>query len=154
MKMRILYNHHGCETAVKLANEFRKEMNHDILAVEEIGDDRVDLLIRWGSSKAVRRNPHNVLNTKNAVISASNKYEMFEKLKSCGVSIPSFTRSKEIAFDFQKPVLGRKNAHSKGKDIVMCLENKDVTKSTSDFWVRYIPTKEELRVYVYSGDVY
>ena len=153
MKIRILYNHVGCETAMKLANELRKNVNEDITAVEDVGDTRADLLIRWGCTNPVRYEPRSVLNNKESVAKTSHKLDMLELFYNNNITVPAHTSSMDTALTLKKPLLGRRINHTRGKDIVLCLENNDVRSSDSNFWISFIPTKYELRVYMFKGEI-
>lgn len=125
----------------------------------------IDLLIRWGSSASVPNIPRKVLNKKEAVALASDKFESLLKLKAANVPVPKmlvltelqqFTLQEVSARGLKQPILARESKHTQGKDILLCLQNKDLRRAVrwgKNFLIEYIPTDREYRVHVFGNEI-
>lgn len=84
-----------------------------------------------------------------------DKVQAFEKMAALGVSVPKWSLNPD---DLTLPIFGRRKKHTKGKDIVPLLA-KDQTyeflkrPGVCDFFVQFIPTEVEYRVWVYRRQV-
>ena len=111
-----------------------------------------DVLIRWGNQGG---NPggtrfNRVINTPTALALASDKLRTLQVLREAGVRVPDFSTDPT---DLEYPFLGRKTNHSKGRDVVLCLQKGDYARKPRDYYVQYIPTLREFRVHVAFGNV-
>jgi hypothetical protein len=116
--------------------------------------DQVDLLIRWGSSVGVPRRPQQLINSKAAVELATNKYQLLQHLRRRLVPVPPLWPVLEP--NPQLPVLGRKDHHSKGSDIVLCLQRGDLERARQagcSHFTGLIPKAREFRVHVFRNQV-
>jgi hypothetical protein len=81
------------------------------------------------------------------------KLAQLKRLREHSVQVPDFAvhdtpRMGSRMFDY--PVFGRKNSHSGGEDIKLYLQKKDFEyKGPSDYYVRFIPSVAEYRVWVF-----
>lgn len=128
-------------------------------------NDPIDLLIRWGSSAPVPKTPKKVLNKKDAISLASDKFTSLMKLKEGNVPVPKmlpiaelqqFTIKEVLSKGLSHPVLARKPHHTRGKDILLCLQNKDIRRAVrwkKTFLIEYIPTEREYRVHVFGDEI-
>lgn len=115
-------------------------------------DRRYDYLIRWGTSGSVRYRPNQeAINSRRAVDRNTNKLWSLRRLDEEGVTVPPFSTD---ADDLDWPLLGRERQHSQGSDINLILQQRDVTLTENDFYVKYIPTKLEYRMHVADGEVF
>lgn len=123
-------------------------------------EKRVDVLIRWGSTAKVPLVPRLVLNRANAIGLATDKMASWEILKKNSVPVPEIFTA-DVAESKKgllgATVLGRKQFHSQGTDIILCLQAADVrrclNRAESDYFVVYIPTKREYRIHVFKDRV-
>jgi len=85
-----------------------------------------------------------------------NKRKALEILENNGIGVPKVIGKHEINNypEGEFPVLGRKNHHAKGRDIVFIKTKAglaEVDKSNIDYYVKYIPKWAEYRVHVLGG---
>lgn len=73
-------------------------------------------------------------------------------LKEKGLPIPTIIEKQEAIHlsDNDFPILGRKNFHTKGRDVVVIKSKKELNNS-SDYYVKFIPKWSEYRVHVFDG---
>lgn len=125
-----------------------------MLPPEEAGKMTV---INWGSSKVNLDLPNikRVLNPASRTSPISNKLTFFEMCAAAenGPRIPPFWKSSEEALEQmqQNPkwsVIGRDERGSCGLDIRFFEDDPDAWNS-SDFFVKYIPKKDEYRLHVF-----
>jgi hypothetical protein len=105
--------------------------------------ERQDVLIRWGSQARVQYRPEFTLNPAFAIARATDKYESLVRMRERGVVVPKF--SLEYT-ELRAPYLGRRRNHTRGTDIVLCLQDRDA--GDSEFYVEYVPTAREYRARV------
>ena len=122
--------------------------------------DRIDLLVRWGSTERIPFVPRLVLNRANAISLAADKLHSWEILKAQGISVPEIiTNDVAQGADglIKVPTLGRKRHHTQGQDIVLCMQSRDVRRcirrGESDYFVTYIPTDREYRIHVFKNKI-
>lgn len=124
-------------------------------------------LIRWGSSAYPELDEiaSNVINRAVAVSLAANKFLSLEALSGSEIPVPKQIKLSSLqdqtlqaiaALGLNLPVLARQESHTRGRDILLCLQNKDISRAIR--WgkthiTEYIPTKEEYRVHVFGGQV-
>jgi glutathione synthase/RimK-type ligase-like ATP-grasp enzyme len=126
-----------------------------------------NVLIRWGN----RRHPScegdfsKTINPAHSINICSNKLESLERMLHWGENDPNFNEDKAInvpAFstdpmqlieEIGYPILGRKLRHARGTDIELILQERDLRKSQSDYFIAYIPTDREFRVHVVGDKV-
>lgn len=51
------------------------------------------------------------------------------------------------------PMLGRNRRHSRGSDIILCMQQADALRTERDYFVEYIPTAREFRIHVFGGRI-
>jgi hypothetical protein len=80
-----------------------------------------------------------------------DKLQALERIRDVGVLVPYFSLDPE---ELVCPILGRKKKHERGKDIIPILAKDKTfeylkTSGKCDFYVQFIPTAVEYRVWVY-----
>jgi glutathione synthase/RimK-type ligase-like ATP-grasp enzyme len=132
---------------------------------DSVPNDSIDLLIRWGSSAPSPKFPKRVLNNKNAISLASDKFTSLLKLKEGNIPVPKLlpitelqqlTLKEIMSKGLSLPVLARKPKHTRGRDILLCLQNKDIRRAVrweKTFIIEYIPTEREYRVHVFGNEI-
>ena len=111
-------------------------------------NERVDYLIRWGSTKSIQYRPNvRTINKRDAL--SPNKYEQLVKLsriQRCSF-VPSFHTDWSVLANW--PMLGRRLNHHGGTDIKLYMQPRDIELyGESDFYVRWLPKYAEYRVHV------
>lgn len=137
----LLYTGITTETGVKLAEELGVNAYKN-----EVGDHRFDTLIRWGCGAGVARRPAKVINSKAAVNKALDKLAATRLFQNN--EIPTVEFSQEI------PCVGRTIFHTQGQGFWFCFAPGQVQTSIqegAEYFIRYIPTKQEWRVHVLGG---
>lgn len=159
MKAFLLFSSATAETGRNLVEQL------EIEGGDEAPDKELDLLIRWGSSASVVKTPKKVVNKKEAIMLAANKLTSLLKLQMDGIPVPKvllltqlteLTIKEVINKGLKYPVLARTPHHSKGRDILLCLQNKDLARAVrwgKSFLVEYISTDREYRVHVFKDEV-
>src|SRR5258705_3354023 len=128
-------------------------------------DKELDLLIRWGYTASITTNPKKVLNKKESIVLAANKLNSLIKLNEDHIPVPKtlplgslaeLTLLEVINKGLKLPVLARNLQHTRGSDILLCLQNKDLVRALRwgrTFLVEYISTDREYRVHVFNGEI-
>src|SRR5882672_12533578 len=123
-------------------------------------NDRIDLLIRWGSTERVPYVPRLVLNRATAISLAADKMHSWEVLKAQCISVPEIINletAKTANGLIKLPALGRARHHTQGRDIVLCMQAADVkrciNRGETDYFVVYIPTKREFRAHIFKDRI-
>lgn len=115
--------------------------------------DRVDQLLRWGSSKRVDYIPNDqTVNLRRAISTATDKLETLENLERAGVPVPDYsTRHGDLSY----PMLARDSSGMQGRDIVPIVQRQDLEAQnvSAEFFTEYVPTKLEYRVHVVDGEI-
>ncbi len=132
-----LYNRNS-----KTGRALMRVLNDEINMEPYTGEPRDYTLIRWGDAGAVRYKPSRLLNSKQGVANASNKFRSLEMMYNAGVNVPPHSTNKR---DLNGTILGRRNRHRGGTDI-------DVN-GTGDFYTRYLPATNEYRVHVFNSRI-
>lgn len=155
----ILYSHLTRGTGANLAQRL------NIAGGEEVPTDEIDLLIRWGSTGSVKLNPKRVLNKKDSIALAANKLDSLIRMQEAKISVPNtlplemltqLTLAEVATKGLKFPVLARNIQHTRGKDILLCLQNKDLARAVRwgrTYLVEYIATDREYRVHVFNGAI-
>lgn len=102
--------------------------------------------IRWGN---VLPATINTLNTREAIMKASDKASCRKLLSEAGLPVPDLTET-----DF--PVIGRTRYHSQGRGFWYCSNSEDVARAKLQgavYFSKFYPKKEEYRVHIGSGKV-
>lgn len=110
-----------------------------------------DSLIRWGNrvDEWCDEEYEIVLNPAKAIKLASNKLESLYVMHEAGVEVPYASEDfYDVLNECGYPILGRKFRHSKGTDIKLILQKRDVRAGESDYFIPYIPTNREYRLHV------
>lgn len=110
-----------------------------------IPGDRQDLLVRWGSTAPVRYKPDFTLNPAFAITRATNKLASLERMRERGVVVPEFATNPA---ELEAPFLGRSLHHTRGQDIVLCMQQVDAHRQPRDYYVKYVPVAREYRARV------
>lgn len=144
----VLYCGPGHVTGKKIAH---------YLGIENYGKndpgDRVDQLLRWGSSKRIDYIPEEqTINLRRAISTATDKVETLENLERAGVPIPNYSTEHS---DLDYPMLARDSSGMQGRDIVPIVQQQDFDARgiSAEFYTEYIPTKLEYRVHVVGGEI-
>lgn len=145
----------------------------DLLQIEhgtEPPERREDILIRWGSSVAVPHRPAVTLNRRAAIETATNKFLSLEVMHRNNISVPRFSSVQDMVrqhgehittdvfrnLGYRVPILARNRAHTRGQDVLLCLQDIDFARAIKwdrEFFIEYIPTKSEYRVHVFRNNV-
>lgn len=118
------------------------------------GGTAVDVLVRWGSSENVPHRPGRVINKRNAILLAADKRRSLLHLALHHVPTPRTFEAAEGVLMF--PVLGRQDHHTRGTDIVLCMQAADLATARQagcTHFTQYIPTAREFRVHVFGREV-
>lgn len=119
--------------------------------------NRLDYLIRWGSSQQVRRKPRRVINKRNGILAVTDKFNSLRTFSDNHVPAPRAARlTEDIARTFRYPALARRINHQQGRDVMLCLQVKDgmrALRQELDYMVEYIPTKTEYRIHVIGNEM-
>lgn len=113
-------------------------------------------LIRWGSRADTWTDDifPQVLNPAAAIERASNKLESLEVMKDAGIPVPDWDTDPEALVErVGYPILGRREQHARGTDIVLCLQRRDFRRRPRDYYVSYVPVNREYRLHVAGGEV-
>lgn len=113
-------------------------------------EERLDHLIRWGSSSSVRYRPDNVVNQRSAISNNVDKFGSLRRMDDAGVPVPNFSRSPR---DIGYPAFGRGSSHEGGTDIVVVENDLQARQSGSDYFTEYIQSQSEFRVHVVDGTI-
>jgi len=115
----------------------------------------VEHLIRWGSVAKVKHKPKKIYNSRNAIVLSSNKLKALTHLQRNNIRTPAvYSIDPTFAPSWKFPSLARTINHSRGRDIVLCLQAADALKAYdngSEYLIEYIPVQKEYRVHVFSG---
>lgn len=108
-------------------------------------------MVRWGN----RRNPsvdesyELVLNSAEAIEKASDKFNSLFAMEFVGINVPMpFEDYEEALENYGYPLLGRRFRHTRGMDINLILQKRDVRRIHSDYFIPYIPTNREYRIHI------
>jgi len=141
----ILYHGNSSVTGKQLKQELSIEGG------TELGDRRVDKLIRWGNRSQIRYRSNAVLNTMDAMNNASNKKTALEVLARANVSVPPMATS--FGGDL---LVGRTSSHMQGSGFYLIMSQKDFDLATHlgcTYFIRYVPCEREYRVHMFNGEV-
>lgn len=129
----------------------------NIASGTDLPKDRIKNLIRWGSTRKVIYKPNKVFNKRAALNLTIDKYNSLIFLKKKGVSVPAIVPlTNTTIFGFSYPALARNINHSKGTDIILCLQTTDAEKALQkgkEFLIEYIPTLTEYRIHVFNNNI-
>lgn len=149
----LLWAPESSETGQALLDWLNANGAPDLKGGKDPGDEPIQHLIRWGSYKPLpKKTTGKVFNSKNAVQLASDKKKSLAAMQQADVSVPLVYTSASADMIF--PVLGRKDKHTHGSDIVLCLRQSDVVVSVElecTHWTSFLPVDREFRVHVFDG---
>ena len=114
----------------------------------KMNDRKAQVGIRYGS-KHMGHFPV-MINADKAVAKASNKYYTLELLAGLDIPVPKFSTNSTC---LKYPMLGRKFYHRKGRDIKVIRNSDELRNQQSDYYVEFIPVREEYRVHVVCGKI-
>lgn len=117
-------------------------------------DERVDVLVRWGSSDSVRFRALETINKRDAIRLAADKYTALRRMQEFHIPVPRTYGANERNMHY--PVLGRRTHHTQGRDIVLCLQRMDVERALEagcTHFTELVPKAREFRVHVFEGEV-
>ena len=140
-------------TAVKVLTEHLEELGHYVTRDAQ-DPNGWDVTFRWGKSYGYNKPAIN------AHINSFDKFQAFEQFEEYHVPCPITFRINNWQLHSmptkQEPWLARKRNHIKGKDIVICQNQRTVIQATEthDFFSVYIPTKTEFRVWVFKDKAF
>lgn len=112
--------------------------------------NREDVIIRWGTYGRTPYRPSSVLNGREAVRRASDKFGSLQFMQARGVPVPRFSYDPR---GLRSPFLGRLTQHTRGEDIVLCMQLMDAFRSESEYFIEYVPVAREYRVHVFGDEV-
>jgi hypothetical protein len=115
--------------------------------------ERPDIMIRWGSSDATMK-PGRVVNKRRAVELATNKLLALQTMASAGVPTPRVWPADNDIRHF--PVVGRRTNHTQGRDIVLCLQSRDVglaRQAGCSHFTELLPKLTEFRVHCFGDEI-
>lgn len=117
---------------------------------------RREVVINWGVVNVPSNLQYStLLNTPEAIRTASNKLKSFQAFKEASVNIPTFFTDKEEAFDYvdngKIVVCRQKLTGSKGEGIVIARTKEEVVDAP--LYVLYSRKKWEYRLHVINGEV-
>lgn len=124
----------------------------DIPITREPPAERVDYLVRWGSTARVPYRPAvRTINTRDAILANADKFKSLELMQSQGVRVPTFSRNwRDCTF----PMLGRASSHAGGRDVRLYMQPMDIDQyGEASYYVQYVPKVAEHRVHVCNGRV-
>jgi glutathione synthase/RimK-type ligase-like ATP-grasp enzyme len=125
----------------------------------------IETLIRWGSSALVSNPINRTINAREAVELAANKFNAIDRLLAHNIAAPrqmklagltEQTLQHITTVGLRLPVLARMFNHTRGKDILLCLQNKDINRAIrwgKQYVTEYIPTAREYRVHVFKDEI-
>jgi predicted ATP-grasp superfamily ATP-dependent carboligase len=112
--------------------------------VEKLG--KVKNLIRWGNANGLGYTPENVINKMAPMRRCIDKLVATKIMRDNGVSVPIFVKT--------VPCVGRTSTHTQGQGFWFCWmkdQMKDAITEGADYFIDYIPVKQEYRVHVLAG---
>lgn len=112
------------------------------------GIQRITKLIRWGNGSGIGYTPALVINKKTAIDRAVNKELSIQLFREAGCRVPEETD--------RVPCVGRTRTHTQGNGFWLCWEQPQVAQvrqEGADYFIRYIPVRQEWRVHVIDGEV-
>lgn len=113
-------------------------------------DERMDYLIRWGTSSRVNYVPsETTVNRRTAVSANTDKYDSLVQMADAGIPVPNHSTDHN---DLRRPIFGRDRNHREGTDIEIYDTWSGVDRSR-DFYVEEINADREFRVHVIDGRV-
>src|SRR6266567_3818115 len=127
----------------------------------------IDSLIRWGNSGDISLTPRREINSAQAIRLTTNKLEASRKLLADSVLTPKVIAAQEIIEaenplqilrerGFSLPILARDLTHTRGRDIMLCLQGRDVRRALrwgKEYFSQYIPTYREYRFHVVNNSI-
>lgn len=112
--------------------------------------EEVGILIRYGSTEPAPE-PHRTTNDAEAIRKAVDKRGSLLRFLEHGVPAP-----RPEGYPSVLPAIGRKKRHERGSGFWLCLQEMDVKAALddgADYFIPYIPTRNEYRVHVIGGVV-
>lgn len=112
---------------------------------------QVDVLIRYGSTEPAPEPVERVINSAEAIARAVDKRGSLLVFLENGVEAPC-----PEDYPSALPAVGRKKRHERGSGFWLCLQEADVKsalRAGADYFIPYIPTRDEYRVHIIDGVV-
>lgn len=113
-------------------------------------------VINWGSTNKLSEYQPLIINHPLFVRIAVNKLYTLEKLENSGVSVPEWTKKRDVAEEWlndDKPIICRTLLTSNsGKGAYYVEKVEDIPEGTKIF-TKYFPRKNEYRIHVFNGQV-
>jgi glutathione synthase/RimK-type ligase-like ATP-grasp enzyme len=111
-----------------------------------------ETVINYGNTA---RYGHSVreINPISSILNASNKRRALQLFADGGLPVPKMS---EHCQELRFPIIGRKNNHTQGRDIILCLGEYDAKLAQSrgvDYFVEYLVASREYRYHVCNGGV-
>lgn len=119
----------------------------------------IDMLIRWGNILGLENRKFRfVVNKQACITDAADKLNALKIFSKAKIPVPPFATDKAGAIKLGYPILGREAVHSKGTDIKIIIQKKDLDVYdfqgiNFDYFLKYIPTEREFRVHVFAGEI-
>jgi glutathione synthase/RimK-type ligase-like ATP-grasp enzyme len=121
------------------------------------------VVIVWGAKpdRSLDYSRHKWINTIDSVNRNRHKFNSLHIMEEHGVSVPrSFDSYEHDIYDRLlnecRAIIGRRNYHQGGTEFHVCLSRMDIDRAKSegaDYFVKYIPKKNEFRFHVMNGKV-
>lgn len=129
-----------CRYGSRLTPKLRRELS------------QITNLIRWGNAGEFPISVVREINSRKAILNASNKLRALKLMKEAGISVPAFSIDHN---ELNYPVLGRNFSGFGGKDIVVYEEkgNHHYYGKSHDFYTTYIPNTREYRIHIVNGRI-
>ncbi len=111
-------------------------------------DGKPECVIRWGNGHGLGYVPKKVINKQKAVNKAVNKLDAIKLFNQHGVRTAKFAT--------HVPCVGRSSFHTQGQDFWLCWQPDHMITATmegAEYFIEYIPIKQEYRVHVMDGKV-
>ena len=141
----LLYCKYTDTTGIKLAEDMNLP---SINAYNERLQGRPQFIIRWGVGLGIGYIPRIVVNKKDAVNLAIDKYASIRAFIQGGARTAPFTEDVVCC--------GRTREHHQGSNFWLCWEQGQVAgakREGADYFIKYIPIKQEYRVHVLGNRV-
>lgn len=143
--MYLLYSRHGRPTGQVLGECLGIPHGTNV-------PERQDVLVRWGNSEATQYRPTNgVINGRNGIAAAADKFDSLQAMRTAGVPVPNFSHNN---LELRPPYLARSRQHTRGLDITLCMQALDAARcGTADYYIEYIPTAREYRIHAFEDRI-
>lgn len=109
-------------------------------------DERLKVLLRWGSTERIRFIPEiTTINRRECIAKSSDKLAANIWMRDHNISCPQVSTDwRDITF----PMIGRTRHHFGGQGVALYMQRSDFERyNTRDYYMPYIPKEVEYRVY-------